>query len=208
MVLASTSGKTPSFAVLSKPLLGPEIQDNTPAREPKATQNAKTGNAQLIFTDFNIVERACIKPDSICSCEFGTTAAMAIEPKVNSAKTITAEISIAKGYCFFGFFISEACTACTSTPAKSRIIPARYDRLFRFVKSGNQRGVTVPFTTFATVVSAAVSSSNPSGFFIAIQTIPSTITIIPGKTVPITNPKLVTFERIFVPPKAIKVAIQ
>ena len=188
VVSASCSGRMPSFAVLSKPLLGPDIHDKTPASEPKATQNASTGNAQPIFTDFSIVESACIKPDSICSCEFGTTAAMAIEPNVNSTKTIIAEINIANGYCFFGFSISVACTACTSTPAKSRMIPDRYERLFRFVKSGNHLGETCPFITFATVVSAAVSSSNPSGFFIAIHTIPKIITIIPGKTVPMINP--------------------
>ena len=77
-----------------------------------------------------------------------------------------------------------------------------------FDKLGNHRGETFPSTTVATAVSAAVRSSKPKGFFINTQTIPKIITITPGKTVPTINPQLVTFERSFVPPKAINVAIQ
>ena len=108
VVSAKIAGKIPSFAVLNKPLLGPEIQDKTPPKEPNATQKAKMYIAHFIFTAPNIVERACISPDSSCNCEFGTTAAIAKEPKVNNTKTIIEEIKIANGYCFFGFSISEA----------------------------------------------------------------------------------------------------
>ena len=118
------------------------------------------------------------------------------------------EIKIANGYCFLGFSISEAWTAWTSTPANNKIIPDKYERLFMLDKFGSHLGETFPSTTVATAVSAAVSSSKPNGFFIIIQTIPRMITITPGKTVPTRKPQLVTFERSFVPPKAIKVAIQ
>ena len=75
-------------------------------------------------------------------------------------------------------------------------------------KSGKNLGFTTPFTTVATVFSVAVSSSNPKGLLLTNQTIPRIITMIPGKTVPTKKPAIVTLDRIFVPPKAIKVASQ
>ena len=108
VVLAKDSGKSPSFAVVKRPLLGPETQDKTPPKEPNATQKASTYKAHFMFTDSSIMVRACIKPDSIWSLEFGTTAAMASEPKVNSTNTMIDEIKIAAGYCFLGLSISAA----------------------------------------------------------------------------------------------------
>ena len=139
----------------------------------------------------------------------GSTVATANEPSVNSRMTATDAISMAMGNCRFGSAISLACTACTSTPANSRMMPARKAISPRPVMNGKYRGCAWPPAIDMTEAeSVAAGCSIAIGLPWTIQITARTMMITPGSTVPARNAQLVTFAMALTPCNVIQVAAQ